>query len=53
LHEFGILCCAMLASQYIADLEGALHFIGDQIPAATALWVGGHNAKGAIAAASG
>lgn len=86
LHEFGILCGAMLAvatgaeaiylgpnlpvpeiigitnrlkpdalvlgvvaPQYIADLTGMLHFIGDEIPSATGLWVGGHTAKDAVA----
>jgi hypothetical protein len=85
LHEFGILCGAMLsvasgaeavylgpnlpvpeivgitnrlkpnalvlgvvAPQYIADLQGSLAFIGDQIPETTDLWVGGHNARTAI-----
>ncbi len=85
LHEFGILCGAMLsvaagaeavylgpnlpvpeivgitnhlkphalvvgvvAPQYIADLQGSLAFIADQIPEATNLWVGGHKAKAAI-----
>jgi MerR family transcriptional regulator, light-induced transcriptional regulator len=85
LHEFGILCGAMLAvaagveavylgpnlptpeivgianrlkpdglvlgvvaPEYIPDLPGALHFIADQIPAKTALWLGGRNAKAAL-----
>ena len=38
----------MVAPQYIADMQRALAFIGDQIPEATDLWVGGHNAKAAI-----
>ncbi len=26
-----------------------LHFIGDEIPAATGLWIGGHTAKDVVA----
>jgi MerR family transcriptional regulator, light-induced transcriptional regulator len=85
LHEFGILCGAMLAvaagaeavylgpnlptpeivaitnrlrpaalvlgvvaPKYVPDLAGALQFIREQIPERTALWLGGHDAKGAI-----
>jgi DNA-binding transcriptional MerR regulator len=85
LHEFGILCAAILAisagadavylgpnlptpevvaitnrlkpdalvmgvvaPDYIPELGGALDFIGGQIPATTALWVGGHRARAAI-----
>ncbi len=90
MHEFGILCGAMLAvaagaeaiylgpnlpmpeiisitkrlkpaalvlgvvaPQYIPDLGGALDFIAGQIPEWTALWVGGHAARGAMAEDAG
>ena len=42
------LVLGVVAPDYVADLSEALHFIAAQIPASTALWIGGHRAKAAI-----